>query len=75
MKKPFPWYSETRSGGGWFVKLNGDQNFLGKHPEDAQPPRKRRDGKWNPPSVILDEFYKLAKLAINFTQRHPLRAI
>ena len=42
MKKPFPWYSDTRSGGGWFVKLNGDQNFLGKHPEDAPAPKKAR---------------------------------
>jgi hypothetical protein len=61
MKKPFPWFSDTRSGGGWFVKLNGDQHFLGKHPEDAQPPRKVRD-RWNPPQVILDEFYRLMAL-------------
>src|SRR3954470_18538162 len=59
MKKPFPWYSESRSGGGWFVKLDGEQNFLGKRPDDAPKPRKRRDGRWNPPAVILDEFYKL----------------
>ena len=62
MKKPFPWYSDTRSGGGWFVKLSGDQNFLGKHPEDAPPPRKGRDGRWNPPQAILDEFYRLMAL-------------
>jgi hypothetical protein len=45
-----------------FVKLNGDQNFLGKHPDDAQAPKKGRDGKWNPPQVVLDEFYKLMAL-------------
>jgi hypothetical protein len=49
-------------GGGWFVKLNGEQHFLGKHPEDAQPPKKGRDGKWNPATVILDESYKLMAL-------------
>lgn len=42
MKKPFPWYSDTRSGSGWFVNLNGDQNFLGKHPNNAPPPKKGR---------------------------------
>ena len=62
MKKPFPWFSDTRSGGGWFVKLNGDQNFLGKHPEDAPPPKKGKDGRWNPPQGILDEFYNLTAL-------------
>ncbi len=63
MKQPFPWYSDSRSGGGWFVKLNGEQHFLGNHPEDAsQPPKQGRDGRWNPPAVILDEFYKLMTL-------------
>src|SRR5262245_3202314 len=62
MKKPFPGYSDTRSGGGWFVKLNGDQNFLGKHPDNAPPPKKGKDGRWNPPQAILDEFYKLMAL-------------
>jgi integrase len=62
MKKPFPWYSDTRSGGGWFVKLNGDQNFLGKHPDKAPPPKKGKGGGWNPPQAILDEFYKLMAL-------------
>jgi hypothetical protein len=62
MKKHFPWYSDTRSGGGWFVKLNADQKFLGKHPQGAPPPKKGKDGRWNPPQAILDEFYKLMAL-------------
>jgi integrase len=62
MKTPFPWYSERRSGGGWFIKFDGDQKFLGKHPADAPKPKKGRDGRWNPPQVILDEFYKLMAL-------------
>jgi hypothetical protein len=62
MKKPFPWYSDTRSGGGWFVKLNGNQNFLGKHPENAPPPKKGKDGKWNwlPGGPELARPYRLA---------------
>ena len=62
MKTPFPWYSAGRSGGGWFVKLDGEQNFLGKHPDGAPKPRKRRDGRWNPPAVILDKCYRLMAL-------------
>jgi integrase len=62
MKKPFPWYSDSRSGGGWFVKLDGEQHFLGKHPADAPKPKKGRSGRWNPPRIILDEFYKLMTL-------------
>jgi integrase len=61
MKKPSPWYTEIRSGGGWFVKLGTDQYPLGKHPEGSPPPHKR-DGKWNPPQPILDAFYKLMAL-------------
>src|SRR4051794_5513261 len=58
MRKPWPWYSDSRSGGGWFVKLGGEQYSLGKHPDGSPPPRKK-GGRWNPPDVILDEFYKL----------------
>jgi hypothetical protein len=62
MKKPFPWYSERRSGGDWFVKLDGEPKFLGKHPDDSSKPKRGRDGRWNPPTAILDEFYKLMAL-------------
>ncbi len=58
MKQPYPWFSETRSGGGWFVKIRGDQAFLGKHPDGAAKPLKR-NGRWNPPSEILAEFHTL----------------
>jgi hypothetical protein len=40
MKQSYPWYSDTRSGGGWFVKLSGEQHFLGKHPAGAAKPTK-----------------------------------
>ena len=58
MRQPHPWYSETRSGGGWFVKLSGEQHFLGKQPQGAAKPVKRL-GRWNPSTEILSEFHKL----------------
>lgn len=58
MKKPWPWYSESRSGGGWFVKLSGEQHSLGKQPEVAGKPQKKK-GRWDPPQPILDGFYQL----------------
>ncbi len=62
MKTPFPWYSERRSGGGWFVKLEGEQKFLGKNPDDGSKPKRGRDSRWNPPAAILNKFYKLMAL-------------
>jgi len=61
MKTPWPWYSKSRSGGGWFVKLNGTQHFLGKHPVGSPVPAKR-NGRWNPPNEVLTEFYRLMSL-------------
>ncbi len=58
MRQAHPSYSETRSGGGWFVKLSGEQRFLGKHPVGPAKPVKRT-GLWNPPSEILSEYHKL----------------
>lgn len=58
MKQPWPWYSSSRSGGGWFVTLNGNQHNLGKHPVGAAKPVKK-NGRWNPPNEILTEFYAL----------------
>ena len=60
MKKPFPWYSDTRSGGGWFVKLSGDQNFLGKHPDNAPPPKKGKDG-WSEGRFKVERLVNMAK--------------
>ena len=61
MREPWPWYSSSRSGGGWFVKLNGEHHLLGKHPAGAADPEKK-NGRWNPPSEIMSEFYKLMAL-------------
>lgn len=57
MRKPSPWYSKTRSGGGWFVQLDGEQHPLGQHPEGEPAPKKK--GRWEAPRPILDEFYRL----------------
>lgn len=64
MRKAWPWYSATRSGGGWFVKVNGEQHFLGKNPVGAAKPAKKA-GRWNPPDEILTEFYRL--MSVNDT--------
>jgi integrase len=58
MRKPTPWYSTTRSGGGWFVQLDGEQHHLGRHPDGVPAPRKKK-GRWDAPQPILDEFYRL----------------
>ncbi len=61
MRQPQPWYSETRSRGGWFVKLGGEHHFLGKQPAGTTKPEKRNN-KWNPPAEILATFYQLMAL-------------
>ena len=61
MKKPFPRYSDSRSGGGLFVKLDGEQHSLASAPP-ASEAQERSGGRWNPPRLILDEFYKLTAL-------------
>lgn len=58
MRKPTPWYSTTRSGGGRFVQLDGEQHHLGKHPEGEPAPKKKK-GRWEAPRAILDVFYRL----------------
>ncbi len=58
MRTPTPWYSKTRSGGGWFVQFDGEQHRLGKHPEGEPAPKKRK-GRWEAPRAILDVFYQL----------------
>lgn len=51
-----PWYrAQTNS---WYVELNGTQQQLGKHPEDAAPPKRGKKG-WNAPEAILTAFHQL----------------
>ena len=56
MRHPKPWFRQSRRA--WFVEIDGRQHFLGKHPAEA-PPFKKRNGKWAPPAAIRDSFYKL----------------
>ena len=55
-RKASPWYWEARSG--WYITKNNQHHPLGKHPEDAPPPRKHK-GKWNAPPAVWNAFYKL----------------
>jgi integrase len=61
-----PWYWEARNA--WYVIKDGRRQFLGDHPADAAPPRKKR-GKWVVPPAIRDSFHDLmsAKAAVPAT--------
>src|SRR5688572_10473387 len=51
-----PWYrSQTDS---WYVEVRGQQQKLGKHPEDAPKPKRTKNG-WNAPPAILQAFHRL----------------
>ena len=55
-RTPRPWFRAERNA--WYVMLHAKQRFLGEQPSDAPKPR-QRDGKWNVPKPIMDEFYRL----------------
>lgn len=58
MRKPFPWYMEERDG--WYVRVNGQRHFLGKHPEGMKKPAKsKKTGRWNWPEDIDLAFRRL----------------
>ncbi len=48
-RKASPWFWQARSG--WYITKNNPHYLLGKHPEDASPPRKR----YGMPSIKADE--------------------
>ena len=56
MRQPKPWYRAPL--GAWYVEHRTKQVCLGEHPDGALPPKETK-GSWNPPSVVLDAFYKL----------------
>lgn len=56
-RKAFPWWWAERSL--WMVNIGGKRHTLGPHPEDSPKPKKGKNGLWNVPSVIEDEFQKL----------------
>lgn len=55
MRIPKPWYREQTRG--WYVKIDGVQHPLGKHP-DGPPPVKER-GEWRPPKAIQTAYHRL----------------
>src|SRR4051812_45448073 len=71
MRIPTPWYSATRSGGGWFAQIDGTQVLLGKHPIGEPAPKKRKD-RWYPPRVILDEFHRMMAIRDTASQADHL---
>ena len=57
-RKPSPWWWQEESG--WYVNYLGKRHFLGKHPENAQHPKKsKKTGRWNAPDIIEQEFRNL----------------
>ena len=56
-----PWYRASRDA--WFVKIDGRQRPLGKHPKGAPVPKKSEEtGRWNAPKAILEAFHRLMAL-------------
>lgn len=51
-----PWFRSERNG--WYVCKDGQQQFLGEHPEGAPPPHKNK-GRWNAPPAIMRAFHVL----------------
>jgi hypothetical protein len=54
-----PWYRASRDA--WYVKIDGQQHLLGKHPAGAPKPKKGKFG-WNAPRTIQDAYHKLRAL-------------
>ena len=56
-----PWYRAARDA--WFVKIDGRQRPLGKHPKGAPVPKKSEEtGRWNAPKAILEAYHRLMAL-------------
>jgi integrase len=50
-RKAHPWWWNEEQG--WYVNVAGRRHFLGKHPENAKPPKKSKTTKqWNAPVAI-----------------------
>jgi site-specific recombinase XerD len=54
-----PWYRAARDA--WYVKIDGQQHLLGKHPPAAPKPKKGKLG-WNAPREIQDAYHRLRVL-------------
>src|SRR4051812_16405396 len=59
MRPHHPWYRSANNS--WYVEVDGQQQLLGKHPEDTPPPRKRKRGDPppHPPKQIEQAYHRL----------------
>lgn len=55
MNQRSPWYRKSKDA--WYVEIDGRQQPLGKHPENAPLPKKGKKG-WNVPPEILTAFHE-----------------
>jgi integrase len=53
---PKPFYKRKRNA--WYVEIDRQQINLGQHPGGLPPPKKR-NGRWQPPHEILDQYHAL----------------
>ena len=59
MRPHHPWYRAATNS--WYVEIGGQQQLLGKHPDDLPPPRKRKRGDPPPmpPAEIEQAYHRL----------------
>src|SRR5438128_1432041 len=59
MRPHHPWYRAATNS--WYVEIDGQQHFLGKHPDDLPSPRKRKKGSTpiRPPAAIDTAYHRL----------------
>jgi integrase len=59
MRPHHPWFRAANNS--WYVEVGGQQHFLGKHPEEAPAPRKRKRGDPppRPPKAIEQAYHRL----------------
>jgi hypothetical protein len=63
MRPNHPWYWAAKNA--WYVKLGNTRHLLGKHPEGAATPRKRKRGDPppRPPEEIEKAYHRLMATA------------
>ncbi len=62
MRPHHPWYRAANAS--WYVEIGGEQKLLGRHPEGAAPPRKRKRGEPAPrPPQAIEQAYHLLMAA------------
>src|SRR5688572_21943143 len=71
MRPHKPWYRKQTDS--WYVEIGGYQHHLGKHPDNAPPPRKGKGG-WNaPPEIIAAFHHRMATVARRLPEAESLQ--